>query len=197
MRVANAKSEQMSPILTYEYIQYGDPADAFRPYDERSPAVAARVASLIQARMPDAVVEHVGSSAVPGCAGKGVVDLMVNYPPGRLDAARAAVDGLGFQRQANKDPFPEERPLRVGAIEHDGAIFRMHVHVIAADSPETVEQLGFRDALRSDPELMREYVELKRQVLASGASDNVAYNRGKQDLIWRVLGRESAPENER
>jgi GrpB-like predicted nucleotidyltransferase (UPF0157 family) len=195
MRVANAKSEQMSPILTYEYIQYGDPADAFRPYDERFQAVAARVASLIQARMPDAVVEHVGSSAVPGCAGKGVVDLMINYPPGRLEAARAAVDELGFQRQANKDPFPEERPLRVGAIEHDGAIFRMHVHVIAADSPEAAEQLRFRDALRSDPELMREYVELKRQVLASGASDNVAYNRGKQDLIWRVLGRESSPQS--
>ena len=174
-------------ILKYEYIQYADPANAFRPYDERFPTVATEVAAMIARRMPGATVEHVGSTAVPGCAGKGVVDLMVNYPAGRLNEARNAVDGLGFQRQTNRDPFPEERPLRVGSIKHEGDTFRLHVHIIAEDPPEAAEQLRFRDALRKDPALVEEYVELKRAVLFGGVSDSIEYNTEKQALIQRVI----------
>jgi GrpB-like predicted nucleotidyltransferase (UPF0157 family) len=178
-----------NPILEYEYVQYADLGAAYRPYDARYADVARRVAGLIVERMPDARVEHIGSSAVPGCAGKGIVDLMVLYPPGRLVEARNAVDSLGFQRQSNRDPFPEGRPLRVGTIEHDGELFRLHVHVIAADAEEAAEQVRFRDTLRADPALVEEYVAIKRAVLATGVADNVEYNRGKEAFIHRVIGR--------
>lgn len=174
-------------VGTYEYIDYRKPSEAYRPYDQRFPEVAARIAALIEARVPGARVEHVGSSAIPGCDGKGVIDLMVLYPPGGLVAARDGVDGLGFQRQVNRDPFPEERPLRVGSFEHDGEIFRVHVHVIAEDSGEAAEQIGFRDGLRADPALVEEYAALKRTVLNGGIVDNVEYNEGKEDFIRRIL----------
>src|SRR5690349_18287190 len=48
--------------------------------DPRAPAVAEAVAGLIRARRPSLVVEHVGSTAIPGCRGKGVIDLAVLYP---------------------------------------------------------------------------------------------------------------------
>jgi GrpB-like predicted nucleotidyltransferase (UPF0157 family) len=174
-------------IGTYEYIDYRSPGEAYRPYDPRFPEVAARIAALIEAGVPVARVEHVGSTAVPGCDGKGVIDLMMLYPPGGLVAARDAVDGLGFQRQTNRDPFPEERPLRVGSFEHDGESYRVHVHVIAADSSEAAEQIWFRDRLRSDPALVGEYAALKQLVVADGVADSIEYNKGKDDFIQLVL----------
>jgi GrpB-like predicted nucleotidyltransferase (UPF0157 family) len=176
-----------SMIGTYTYIDYTDSAEVYRPYDARFPDIAARIAALIEGRVPDIRIEHVGSSAIPGCAGKGVVDLMVLYPPGGLVAARDAVDGLGFQRQTNRDPFPEERPLRVGSFEHAGETYRIHVHVIAEDSIEAVEQLAFRDRLRADPALLEEYAALKRSVVAGGVADSIEYNQGKEAFIQRVL----------
>src|SRR5688572_21181237 len=134
-----------APIGTYEYLDYSDPAEIFRPYDPRFPEVARRVAALIEGRMPDARVEHIGSTAVEGCAGKGIVDLQLLYPPGRLAAARETLDGFGFQRQTGIDPFPEERPLRVGTIEDDGAIYRLHVHVVAEEDAEAEDLRHFRD----------------------------------------------------
>jgi GrpB-like predicted nucleotidyltransferase (UPF0157 family) len=183
---------QDGEIGEYEYINYTDPTDAFRPYDPRCPEVARRVIALIGERFPEGRVEHVGSTAIPGCDGKGVVDLMLVYSAGRLAAARDAVDALGFQRQRPKPTaFPEERPVRVGSIVHDGETFRLHVHVIAADSPEVAEQLHFRDTLRSDPRLVAEYVAGKRAVLAAGVADSTEYNDGKDAFIKRVLSPES------
>jgi GrpB-like predicted nucleotidyltransferase (UPF0157 family) len=135
-------------------------------------------------------VEHVGSTAVPACAGKGVVDLMLLYPPGRLAAARDAVDGLGFQRHDRPGAFPEERPVRIGTLAYDGETFRLHVHVIAADSPEVAEQRRFRDRLRADPALVADYVARKRAVLAAGVTDGGTYNQGKDEFIQGVLGDE-------
>ena len=46
-------------------------------HDPRTFVVANRVVNLIESHLPAVKLEHVGSTSVPGCAGKGVVDLMI------------------------------------------------------------------------------------------------------------------------
>lgn len=176
-------------IGMYEYLHYDNFAEVFRPYDPRCPEVAQRVAGLIVEQMPNARVEHVGSTAIPGCDGKGIVDLLLMYAPGCLAAARDALDELGFQRQTGLDPFPEERPLRLGALEHDGELFRLHVHVVAEDAHEAAELIDFRDRLRADPGLVEEYVAGKQSALAGDPTNNIGYNRAKEPFIQKVIGR--------
>ena len=156
-------------------------------HDPRSFEVAKRVADLIESHLPDVRVEHVGSTAVPGCAGKGVVDLMVLYPPGRLPDVKDVLKALGFQQQTGRNPFPEERPLRLGSIEHDGTRFRLHVHVIPSDSPEVLELRTFRDRLRGEPMLLEQYVALKRKIIAEGVTDSLDYSIRKGDFIAGIL----------
>src|ERR1700722_8828267 len=130
-------SQRERPLMPDVFIgPYESRPAACRDYDPRSATAARIVADLIVSQLPNCVVEHVGSTSVPGLAGKGIVDLMLLYPPGRLAAARETLDRLGFQRQTSRDPFPEERPMRVGSVEHDGERFLLHVHVIAADARE-------------------------------------------------------------
>ena len=169
--------------------QYDEREATLEPWDPRAQLVAARVAALVEAALPCARVEHIGSTSVPGLAGKGVVDLMLLYPPGGLVAARDALAALGFQPQSNRDPWPEERPMRVGALRHDGVLFRLHVHVLAADSSEVAELRAFRDALRADPPLRAAYVARKQAVLAAGLTDSVDYSLAKGGFIEGWLGR--------
>jgi GrpB-like predicted nucleotidyltransferase (UPF0157 family) len=152
-------------------------------HDPATAEVAAHVAHLLRARMPSLRVEHVGSTAVPGCAGKGIVDIAVLYPAGELAAARALVDSLGLQRQPQREPFPEERPMRVGALRRAGRTYYLHVHVVSADAVEAANLLGFRDRLRSDPALRDAYVALKRAVLAAGVTDSLAFSYAKSEFI--------------
>ena len=181
-----------SPIGEYDYLDYSQTDELFHLWDPRCPVVAALVAKLITHEMPDATVEHIGSTAVPGCHGKGIVDLLLRYKPGRLGAARDALDKLGFQRQRSLDSFPEERPMRVGMFAYDGESFRLHVHVLAEDAEEAATLIGFRDRLRADPDLLATYVERKRAVIADGALNNITYHQGKEALIRSALGDEQA-----
>src|SRR5213592_5112671 len=82
-----------------QILPYSNSHTAYVEYDPGAIGAAARVAALIEAAAPWAKVEHIGSTAIPGCAGKGIVDLMAMYPTSSLVATRAALDGLGFQRQ--------------------------------------------------------------------------------------------------
>ena len=175
------------PGVTPVIAEYEDSPATCREYDERAPQVAALLAQTIERHLPDVIVEHIGSTSVPGCAGKGIIDLMVLHRAGELERTKSLLDALGFQRQRGRDPFPESRPMRKGAIEFEGTTFRIHAHVIAIDSPEAEELRGFRDRLRREPALLAAYVERKREILAAGVNDSLDYSIVKGEFIQREL----------
>ncbi len=153
------------------------------PHDERAYVVAREVAALIAASRPTARVEHIGSTAVPGCAGKGIVDLVVLYAEGELESTRDALDAIGFQRQVYGMPFPESRPMRVGTYVYDGTTYHVHAHVVREDTAEARALLAFREALRTDPLLAARYVDAKRVILARGIADGRQYTERKAAFI--------------
>jgi GrpB-like predicted nucleotidyltransferase (UPF0157 family) len=170
------------PIEPYEHV----PATCLAS-DPHAGEVADAVAALLRRRWPQLQVEHVGSTAVPGCAGKGIIDLMAVYPDGMLAQARAAIDSLGFQPQTFGDPFPEDRPMRVGTLPAHGRRYRIHVHVIAASSHEVDALRTFRDRLRRNAALVRAYVARKRHLIARGVTGSPDYARAKGGFISSVL----------
>ena len=78
--------------------------------------------------------------------------------------------------------------MRVGAIEYDGRIYRMHVHVVAAESAEAKALYRFRDVLRLDEKLRDAYQAKKRAILQSGTSDPAGYTHAKGEFINAVIG---------
>jgi GrpB-like predicted nucleotidyltransferase (UPF0157 family) len=149
------------------------------------------VIAAIQAELPATSVEHIGSSAVPGCAGKNVIDLLIPYDDaGHLRVIDGALFALGFGRQRRRDPFPEDRPMRTGAVEWDGALVPIHVHVVPAESPEVAELIGFRDRLRADARLRDAYIREKRTIVAAGIVDGAAYAEAKGHFIRAALASE-------
>jgi GrpB-like predicted nucleotidyltransferase (UPF0157 family) len=166
-----------------------------READPRADAVAGRLIALIAAKRPGARAEHVGSSAVPGLAGKGTIDLLLPSPPGEIPAVTRDLLDLGFQAQSIPTAFPPTRPMLQGVIRHDGTSFRVHVHVVPESSPEVVAIRGFRDALRADPALQEEYAALKRAIVAGGTVDSVEFTRAKHEYIVAVLERLGLPHD--
>ena len=131
--------EQVEPVIG----PYASRPAVCRDYDPRAAAVARQVAALVSTHLPHVHAEHVGSTAVPGCAGKGIVDLLIPVPDGEMDKLKKLLDRLGFQRQTGSDPFSEDRPMRVGSWVQDGETFLLHIHSYPQAHPKLMKCVFF------------------------------------------------------
>jgi 5-(carboxyamino)imidazole ribonucleotide synthase len=165
------------------------------PWDPRSLEVAATVTRLIIDRRPDLVVEHIGSTAVPGLPGKGIVDLAIATVPQDVPNVADLLRSLGFGPQPGPDPWPPSRPMLVGSLVFDGTTFRIHCHVLP-NRDELHRDLAFRDALLADPSLVEGYAALKSGIVEGGPLEPHQYTYRKQAWIadvHRQLGVERLP----
>jgi len=87
--------------------------------DPRAPEVAGRLIALIATRWPATPAEHIGSTAVPGLAGKNTIDLLLAAPPEQIPAITQALGELGFQPQAPAAFLADQQPRRLYQADLD------------------------------------------------------------------------------
>jgi GrpB-like predicted nucleotidyltransferase (UPF0157 family) len=156
------------------------------PYDPAWPArfaaEAARVRTALGAHA--LAVEHVGSTAVPGLAGKPVLDLGIAVASeAAADACVAPLVGLGYE---SRGPYGDDPRRRYFVRDQGGArVAQIHLYVLPAAAWD--EKLAFRDALRADPALAAAYAAEKRRVADAVGWDKGAYSVAKGPFVERVL----------
>jgi GrpB-like predicted nucleotidyltransferase (UPF0157 family) len=149
------------------------------------------VIAIIQAARPDLDVEHIGSTAVPGLPGKGIVDLGTEADPADIPAITEAMYAIGFGPQPGPDPWPPTRPMHVGSVVDDGVEYRIHFHVHPRGTGDLAKDLRFRDALRADPSLVEGYARIKQEIVdrAGGPLEGVIYQAEKGGWILDAYDR--------
>ena len=106
------------------------PMAGFYVWDPRYPEVADLVRRAVESASRPVSIDHVGSTAVPDCPGKGVVDLAALHDPGKLDEAKSLLNALGFVPQTSdfQRRWPEHRPMLLGHVAHKMATYLVYVH---------------------------------------------------------------------
>ena len=122
-------------------------------------------------------IHHVGSTAVPGLAAKPYVDMIAGV--GDFEEARTAYGPLEAHGYVHT-------PHRPGIAHHFSKRETHNLHLTEPGSDLWVERLAFRDRLRADAALAREYEELKLR-LAGEVDDLGEYTLGKREFVARVL----------
>ncbi len=136
-----------------------------------------------------AVVEHIGSTAVPGLAAKPVIDIMVAVPDSDDEASYvAAIERCGVQLRSKDDGHRYFRPL-------PPLPRTVQIHVVDLGSEWQRTHVLFRDYLRAHPGAAKAYGEMKRGLAVTFRDDRLAYNAAKTEFIldhmekaerWRV-----------
>ena len=158
-----------------------DPAWAGRFTEQRT------VVEELLKRWLSGPVEHIGSTAVPDLRAKPVIDMLA--PVRSLAEARGAAlpvladagwvfwpqDPCGHYRLWLLRPRPEARTH--------------HLQVMAGEDPHVRALLAFRDALRGDAGLRREYASLKEQLSEQHRESRNAYTNAKAAFVGQVLRR--------
>jgi GrpB-like predicted nucleotidyltransferase (UPF0157 family) len=159
-------------------------------YDPAWPAMFERERANVAAALgPLAVIiEHVGSTAVPGLAAKPIIDLLIgarSLPEARAHGI-AALQALGYTYVPEYRSFlPDELFFRKGV----GGPWTHHLHVMEPSNPRWEHRLLFRDYLRAHPEAAQDYVTLKRRLAATCKDDIAAYRNGKDAFVADAMAK--------
>jgi GrpB-like predicted nucleotidyltransferase (UPF0157 family) len=135
-----------------------------------------------------AVIEHVGSTAVPGMAAKPIVDVDVLLAsPDDLESVIARLASIGYEHEGDlgisgREAFRTAPP----ACPH-------HLYVCLPEALPYREHLAFRDYLRTHPRDADAYAELKRRLAAEFADDRDAYTQAKSGFVIEILRRAGLP----
>ena len=157
-------------------------------YDHAWSSEFARLRDRAKAALGDVAVaiEHVGSTAVSGLPAKDLIDMVVVVKSDAdVGEAIARLETIGYQARGSLGVEGRE------AFWWPHGEKRHHLYVSATTSPELQAQVAFRDRLRSDPAVAREYVALKRELAIRHRDDRLAYTDAKTDFIEATLADDS------
>jgi GrpB-like predicted nucleotidyltransferase (UPF0157 family) len=128
--------------------------------------------------LPGVRIHHIGSTAVPGLAGKAVIDMIALVDD--LDANSAAlIQRAGYQLPTRFNVDLVHRRF----LCYPTAAYRTH-HLHLVDEREDMDRcLRFRNDLRVNPQLAAEYVALKRALAARFLEDREGYTTAKSRFI--------------
>jgi GrpB-like predicted nucleotidyltransferase (UPF0157 family) len=141
-------------------------------YRSEWPAAFAALAAQIQAALGGhvAVIDHVGSTSVPGLAAKDCIDVQVRVPSIDEDRLMALFGRIGFRCR----PEPWNRAEVTGGREYRKLVFAppvgartANVHVREDGGGNARFALLFRDYLRSDSGAQQAWGAFKRRLAVS------------------------------
>lgn len=116
-------------------------------------------------------IEHVGSTSVPGMNAKPVIDIdVVVEDREQFLRLKVQLEKLGYVHEGDRgisgrEAFDDSKvPIQI----------EQHLYVCQKDNVELLRHLKFRDKLRANPELVKEYNGIKQEILSKVGEDNRA-----------------------
>ena len=129
-------------------------------------------------------LQHVGSTSVPDLPAKPILDIAAAVAT--LDAIPELVQrltGIGYIYRGNggdegghlfvRESSPDVRTIHLHVVEHNGTQWRNY--------------LLFRDLLRQNPGIRKQYAELKQELGNRFRDDRKSYTASKHDFIRGIL----------
>jgi GrpB-like predicted nucleotidyltransferase (UPF0157 family) len=154
-------------------------------YDPAWPAAFARQAARIRAALGDGVVllEHVGSTSVPGLAAKPRLDLLLVVASSADEPAYVpALEAAGYVLHLREPAWHEHRLFKHPDTD-------LNLHVFSPGCPEIERMLGFRDWLRHDPADRALYERTKRELARRDWKYGQEYADAKTQVVEQILAR--------
>jgi GrpB-like predicted nucleotidyltransferase (UPF0157 family) len=157
-------------------------------YDPEWPRMYQREERRIRAALGRRVVmlEHVGSTSVPGLAAKPRIDMLLIVPDSSDEPAYVpALEAAGYALAIREPDWYQHRCFK-------GPDTDINLHVFSPGCPEIERMLGFRDWLRAHPDDRQLYERTKRELAAKDWKYVQNYADAKTEVVEEIIARARA-----
>jgi GrpB-like predicted nucleotidyltransferase (UPF0157 family) len=154
-------------------------------YDPAWPERYRREAGRVRAALGDRVLllEHVGSTSVPGLAAKPIVDMVLEVADSADERAwLPALEAAGYVLVIREPGWYQHRVLK-------GPDTDVNLHVFSRGCPEVRRMLAFRDHLRADRSDRELYERTKRELAERDWKYVQNYADAKAAVVEEIVAR--------
>jgi GrpB-like predicted nucleotidyltransferase (UPF0157 family) len=155
------------------------------PYDPAWPSLFERQARRIRNILRDKVLllEHVGSTSVPGLSAKPIIDMVLAVADSADEPAYALpLQEQGYVLRIREPDWFEHRLLKTPDVEGN-------LHVFSVGCEEIDRMLMFRDWLRTHADDRELYEATKRELAARTWKYTQNYADAKAEVIREIMAR--------
>jgi GrpB-like predicted nucleotidyltransferase (UPF0157 family) len=140
------------------------------------------------------LVEHTGSTSVPGLAAKPVIDMLLLVADSADESSYVpALEAVGYRLRVREPDWLEHRVLRRRITDGDPHDVNLHVFSRQHAADEIARILGFRDWLRTHDADRDRYAAVKRDLARRRWKYVQNYADAKTDIIKEIHARAGLP----
>jgi GrpB-like predicted nucleotidyltransferase (UPF0157 family) len=159
-------------------------------YDPEWPRLFGREAERIRGALAERVrlLEHAGSTSVPGLAAKPRIDIVLAVPDSADEGAYLPpLEAVGYVLAIREPEWFEHRVCK-------GPDTDVNLHIFSDGCPEIARMLRFRDWLRTHDDDRHLYERTKRELAARSWQYTQHYADAKTEVVRAILARAEAEE---
>jgi len=154
------------------------------PYNDKWSKLFDKERELLSSQLKDLIVEieHVGSTSIEGLFAKPIIDIAIGV---------SSLDVIIKLKEKVKELGYVEVPVSLDG-KHVFARYKEKkithfLHVMIYNHNLWVDQISFRDYLRSSPGSKLEYIKLKEELANKYPNDITSYTNEKKKFIGNIL----------
>lgn len=178
--------EDLQDIWVTELVAHNAPI-TLADYAPEWPRLFAREAERIRSVLGDAVlVEHAGSTSVPGLCAKPIIDIVLAVPDSADEPSYVpALEAAGYVLRIREPEWFEHRVFK-------GPDTNINLHVFTTGAAEIDRMLRFRDRLRAHPADRDRYAAVKRELAQRTWRHVQHYAEAKTAIVTEIMARADA-----
>ncbi len=158
----------------------------FKPYNRIFPELFEKEKHRIVSHVKLALsIEHVGSTAIPNLGGKGIIDIAIAVDKQDMESVSEQLQILGYEYRPRYST-PDRFYYIIYLPDPEEETRRYHVHLTYPESNDWKEFIAFRDYLRSHPDEVEEYAEMKRQAALEANHEGERYRKLKEPMFKKI-----------
>ena len=140
-----------------------------------------RIRSVLGAKA--LVVEHVGSTSVPGLAAKPIIDVVLSVADSSDEESYVpALEAEGYVLTVREEAWFEHRMFK-------GPDTNLNLHVFSHGATEVDRMVTFRDHLRTNTDDRKHYEDVKRQLASQHWKFVQNYADAKSQIVAEIMDR--------
>jgi len=133
------------------------------------------------------LVEHIGSTAIPGVDGKGVIDIMLVFDDkADIESATKLLENIGYFSSTN-DIKRNGRIFMSSTGAKESGEGDFHLHLLTKGNCDYSQTIMFRNYLIKHQDARQSYNDLKYELFEKVNGDRKEYTRLKDDFIKNTI----------